>query len=83
MRDNKANVFIAFIIIFTLFGFFPGTRIKYFSPIETSKFLESLDYFIKNFFHLWKIKLVASIGTIFISYLIKEKKLKKHNKRKR
>ncbi len=83
MKDNKINIFILVIIMFTLFGFFPGVRIKYFSPIESSRLLESLDYFIKNFFHLWQIKLIASIGAVFISYFIKEKKLKKYNKRNR
>lgn len=80
MKENKYKFFTVFTIIYILFGFYPGVRIKYFSPIESSKFLASLDYFIKNFFHLWKIKLIASIGAVVISYLIRGKKLKKYNK---
>ncbi len=83
MKNNKINIIFGFILMYTLFGFFPGVRIKYFSPIESSRLLRSLDYFIKNFFHLWQIKLIASIVAVFISYYIKEKKLKKYNKRNR
>ena len=83
MRENRFNYIMAFVFIYILFGFYPGVRIKYFSPIESSKFLASLDYFIKNLFHLWKIKVIASIGAVYISYLIKKRKLKKYNIRNR
>lgn len=78
MKDNKSNFLVAFIIVYILFGFFPGVKIEYVSPIKFPIF-RPIDYLIRNFFHLWKIKLMASIGAVFISYLIKEKKLKKYN----
>ncbi|CAK7061087.1 hypothetical protein CIW83_20125 [Tissierella sp. P1] len=79
MKDNKSNFFIAFIIIYILFGFFPGVKIDYVSPIKFLMF-RPIDYLIRNFFHLWKIKLIVSIGAVFISYIIKEQKIKKYNR---
>lgn len=81
LKDNIKSLLLGLIIIYVLFGFFPGAQIKYFSPIETSKFLASLDYFIKNFFHLWKVKVLGVVIFVFISRFIKHKKMEKFNNR--
>lgn len=78
MKDKKANIIVGILIMYILFGLFPGVKINYVSPIKFS-ILKFMDYLIKNFFHLWKVKLLASIAFVFISHAIKKNKLKKYN----
>jgi hypothetical protein len=80
LKEDIKSLLIGFIIIYILFGFFPGAQIKYISPIDSSEFLASLDYFIKNFFHLWKVKILGGVVFVFISRFIKYKKMGKINK---
>lgn len=78
MKDKKTNIIVGTIVIYILFGFFPGVKMNYVSPIEFSIF-KFMDYLIKNLFYLWKVKLPASIAFVFISHGIKKNKLKKYN----
>lgn len=79
LKEEKKRIIIIFIIIYTLFGFFPGVRIKYFSGRE-SLIMRNMDYFIRNFIHLWNLKIIATIVFMIISFKIMKKKTDKYKR---
>ncbi|MDR7854975.1 hypothetical protein [Tissierella sp.] len=76
MKDNIKSLLMGSLVIYILFGFFAGAQIKYISPIESSKILAFLDYFIRNFFHLWEFKLIGVGVFVLVARFIKSRKKK-------